>query len=466
MLKRIVMKLYRLYFLCLPVLFSCQREISLTTPDSTAIKLVGSPNSCSNITPTGNYKKGVALTSSNQLLVSVAASSAGDWSASTTAMNGISFSGKGNLVGTGTQTITLQGAGTPSQAGVFSFVITVGSSTCSFTLKVDSSSAPGGNIPPVANAGADISATSTTSTISLNGSGTDADGIVASYAWTKIAGPASFTIVTPNQPQTQVTGLTQGTYQFELKVTDNLGATGKDTVQVTVAASTAAAGTFASEQEIFGTVTPIGYSAQYDAAGKIVKLNSTYLAPLTITYNAAGKIATIGIWFTSGNGTFFNDLTDSLIYDASGNVIRMDETDNIQHKTFTLQQFTYNADGTPKTRKIFNDNGSVMDDFEYLYTNGNLTGLIQNASHPNPGDTTVVTYDTRANNFKNIYPQFYFLDVQTVHDQTYRSEIYFFSKNYPTKFGSDVINVTVNSANQKPFEIYFGGSLWYRYFYN
>ena len=36
---------------------------------------------------------------------------------------------------------------------------------------------------------------------------------------------------------TSVTGLVQGVYQFELKVTDNNGATGRDTMQVTVNAA-------------------------------------------------------------------------------------------------------------------------------------------------------------------------------------------------------------------------------------
>lgn len=90
------------------------------------------------------------------------------------------------------------------------------------------------NTAPVANAGADQIVTLPTNTVSVTGSGTDADGSIAAYQWTKISGPATFTIVSPTQAQTTINNLVQGTYQFELRVTDNLGATGRDTMRITV----------------------------------------------------------------------------------------------------------------------------------------------------------------------------------------------------------------------------------------
>jgi ribosomal protein L14 len=90
------------------------------------------------------------------------------------------------------------------------------------------------NQPPVANAGNDIAITLPINSGVLNGSGTDADGSVVAYSWTKIAGPSQFSILSPSLPQTIVNNLTQGTYSFELKVTDNAGAIGRDTVQVIV----------------------------------------------------------------------------------------------------------------------------------------------------------------------------------------------------------------------------------------
>src|SRR5665647_399126 len=94
------------------------------------------------------------------------------------------------------------------------------------------------NIAPVANAGSDKSITLPTNTVSLNGNGTDADGTITNYLWTKISGPTSYNIVNASSPVTSVSGLVQGVYKFELKVTDNNGTTGRDIMQVTVTGAT------------------------------------------------------------------------------------------------------------------------------------------------------------------------------------------------------------------------------------
>lgn len=90
------------------------------------------------------------------------------------------------------------------------------------------------NVPPTANAGSNQTITLPTNSVTLVGSGSDPDGSIASYAWTKISGPATFTIVSPTSSTTNVTGLVAGTYVFQLTVTDNQGATGSSTVQVLV----------------------------------------------------------------------------------------------------------------------------------------------------------------------------------------------------------------------------------------
>jgi len=96
-----------------------------------------------------------------------------------------------------------------------------------------------GNRPPLANAGVDQIITLPNNVVTLDGSGsTDPDNNITGYVWAKISGPPTFNIVNANTVQTQVKDLTQGAYQFELTVTDDKGASAKDTVQVTVNSTT------------------------------------------------------------------------------------------------------------------------------------------------------------------------------------------------------------------------------------
>jgi hypothetical protein len=454
------------------LLYSCQKEIDPTTlnnnntADSTsAFVLTSSNNSCSHIVPAGTYKKNLPLISANKISVDVTVTKLGNWKAGTNTVSGISFSGSGQFTSIGNQTVILQGAGIPTQAGATTFTINSGSSSCSFVLNIDTSSSvpPTGNISPIANAGSDISITLPTNSVTLKGSGTDADGTISSYLWTKIAGPSNPSIATPNQAQATVSNLLQGTYQFELKVTDNGGATGKDTVSVTVLAA-AAAGTLAMQQSLFAVITPPNAIFGYDGSGKIVKIASNYYPERRITY-LNGKISTIEYWYDYGGGTLFKEQTNAFVYDANGNVIKINQTDHVHDKTFLFAEFTYNADKTMSRKKLYFDSGSPLLDYAFIYKNGNLTGIVEDAASPTVGDTTIIGYDTRTNNFKSIYPQFYFLDIQTDLDQTYQSEIFYFSKNYPISLGGYSVSVSL-TAGQKPSEIRFDNELWYRYVYN
>ncbi|WP_373396434.1 PKD domain-containing protein [Algoriphagus halophilus] len=95
------------------------------------------------------------------------------------------------------------------------------------------------NIGPVANAGRDQTLTIAPSqpvSVTLDGSGSkDEDGTITAFAWTQISG-SSVTLKTPNKPKTAVEFSAPGEYEFELKVTDNRGASNKDSVKISVAA--------------------------------------------------------------------------------------------------------------------------------------------------------------------------------------------------------------------------------------
>ena len=92
---------------------------------------------------------------------------------------------------------------------------------------------PGTNLAPVAVAGTDQTITVDFTNLDSWGS-TDPDGSIVSYLWTKISGPSSYNMPYNMYGSCGINGLVSGVYQFELKVTDNLGAVGKDTVQIIV----------------------------------------------------------------------------------------------------------------------------------------------------------------------------------------------------------------------------------------
>jgi len=91
---------------------------------------------------------------------------------------------------------------------------------------------PPPNRAPEAYAGLDFSVGLFSNDMTLIGKVTDPDmGNTLSSSWTKISGPAC-SIASPQSPSTQVSNLVEGEYQFELLVSDNYGATDRDTVIV------------------------------------------------------------------------------------------------------------------------------------------------------------------------------------------------------------------------------------------
>jgi hypothetical protein len=86
---------------------------------------------------------------------------------------------------------------------------------------------------PTANAGADQTITLPSSAF-LNGSGNSPGHTIVSYNWTKIAGPASYNIVSPSSAGTFVNSLSAGTYTFRLTVVDDIGQTDFDQMILTV----------------------------------------------------------------------------------------------------------------------------------------------------------------------------------------------------------------------------------------
>jgi hypothetical protein len=169
------------------------------------------------------------------------------------------------------------------------------------------------NIAPKANAGSAKTITLPVNTTSLAGSGTDADGQISGFLWTKIAGPSAYKIVNATSPVTDVTGLTEGIYQFELKVTDNSGATAKDTMMITVNLSNvppvANAGSDITTTAPVSSITIIGSGSDVD--GKISGYSWKQISgPSAININNEDSAIIIATGFVAGTYQFELTVSD------------------------------------------------------------------------------------------------------------------------------------------------------------
>lgn len=124
-------------------------------------------------------------------------------------------------------------------AGTYVYQLTVADDRADITtttVTVTVTSGGVSNIPPVTDAGVDV--TTAVSQATLHGSDSyDPDGTVASYKWTKIAGPATFAISNDAAANPGISNLLVGDYQFQLETTDNVGAKSIDIVKVVSSAA-------------------------------------------------------------------------------------------------------------------------------------------------------------------------------------------------------------------------------------
>jgi hypothetical protein len=205
--------------------------------------------------------------------------------------------------------------------------------TYTFALKVtDNDGATGSdsvvitvNEPPTANAGTDQTITLPTNSVTLTGTGTDVDGTISSYAWTKVSGPSGATIVSPSSAKTVINSLVQGIYTFALKVTDNDGATGSDSVVVTVKPATnqpptANAGTDQTITLPTNSVTLTGTGADVD--GTISSYAWTKVSgPTGGTIVSPSSAQTVVKSLAQGTYTFSLTVTDNDGATGSDNVV-------------------------------------------------------------------------------------------------------------------------------------------------
>jgi len=202
--------------------------------------------------------------------------------------------------------------------GTYTFNLTVTdnggkTATDAVVVTVNAAAAPPPvNQAPTANAGADISFQLPTSSTNLNGSNSkDPDGTISKYAWTQASGPGTALFGNASAATTAVSGLVQGTYTFNLTVTDNGGKTATDAVVVTVKAAlvvnqapTANAGTDLSIT-LPTSSTNLNGSNSKDPDGTISKYAWTEASgPSTAIFGNAGAATTAVSGLVQGTYTF------------------------------------------------------------------------------------------------------------------------------------------------------------------
>ena len=95
-------------------------------------------------------------------------------------------------------------------------------------------SSPASGISPAIRAGTDKLVFYPTNFTNLYGSLSTWGNIIQTISWSKISGPSSFLIETPNSLGTRVSNLQIGVYQFEVFLQDTAGLTDRDTCTVIV----------------------------------------------------------------------------------------------------------------------------------------------------------------------------------------------------------------------------------------
>ncbi len=90
------------------------------------------------------------------------------------------------------------------------------------------------NILPTVNAGNNRTIVLPTNMVSITGVASDSDGSISAYAWTQTSGPSTATLAGAATITLSATNLVQGTYVFNLEVTDNRSAKASDSISILV----------------------------------------------------------------------------------------------------------------------------------------------------------------------------------------------------------------------------------------
>jgi len=253
------------------------------------------------------------------------------------------------------------------------------------------------NVGPTANAGSDQTITLPSNSVSLNGSGSDPDGTISSYAWTQTSGPSGANISSTSSPSPIINGLVEGTYVFQLQVTDNNGATGVATVQVkvinqTISSNIALPVAYAGGN---GTITLPTNSVSLNgsgtsSSGSITSYNwSVISGPSTVNFSNSNAAATTASGLTQGtyifqlkvidnNGTAATSTVQINVINPSSNIPPVANAGG--NGTITLPTNSVRLDGTGT------DSDGTITSYNWTQISGPAAAII---TDPNSASTTV-----------------------------------------------------------------------------
>lgn len=246
-------------------------------------------------------------------------------------------------------------------------------------------------LPPVANAGSPQTITLPTNSVTLNGTASTApSGSITGYQWSKLSGPASGTIASAGSAITAVTGLVQGTYVFQLKVTDSNGATSIASVSVTVnAAPVPPVAVAGDDQTIRLPVNTISLDGTKSTApaGSITQYTWTKVSgpsngniansgnPITTVSDLAEGVYEFQLTVKDNLGSTSSDIVTIIVKPAPAPPVANAGTD----KTLQLPDNSVTLDGSGSTAS----DGTITD-YEWQKLSGPSAGVI---ADPNSGIT-------------------------------------------------------------------------------
>lgn len=126
------------------LLASCSKELSKEISGTGVIigsgtaegSFTGAPDACSNAVTGGAYGVNLPTGTGDTVVLSMNFTNAGTYSISTDTINGLYFSGSGNIAAPGTTSVVLNAHGTPAVTGTYDFTVTFKTSVCGFPVNV------------------------------------------------------------------------------------------------------------------------------------------------------------------------------------------------------------------------------------------------------------------------------------------------------------------------------------------